>query len=96
MVHARIDVQRFSSVNQAKGRWALLDTLASAPGQPVSAAAADAHVAVTLRSAEPAVPAAKAAAQPGMSLEAVSKVVREAVVSILGTDPEGALVQTMS
>ena len=83
LVHARLDVQRFASVNQAKGRWALLDRLAWAPeaaaGPP---GPAQAHVAVAPQPARPAVFGWQGVCAAGMSLEAVQKVVSEAVVTI--------------
>lgn len=88
MVHARMDVQRFASVNQAKGAWSLLEQLAWAPAASV-AAAADVAATVSVQPARRAAAAARTPARPGMSLEAVQKVVREAVISILGTEPEG-------
>ena len=87
VVYAKIDIPRFSSIYSAKGPWALLHSLSdvdahSGGHQPEPALAANpaqAPAAVTTGQ------------QPGVALEAITKVVRDAALSILGADSvEGA------
>ena len=89
-VQAPLDMARFASVNQAKGHWALLDQMSWVP-ETAAAAAPDAAVSVTLGPLGPT--AAKAPAdvpgQRSMPLAELQRTVREAVISILGSEPEG-------
>lgn len=88
MVYARIDIPRFSSIYSAKGPWALLHSLSAVDvgsgghqPEPVHAAAPSEKTTVLA-----------VGQQPVVALEAVTKVIRDAAMSILGADSvEGAL-----
>lgn len=87
MVYARIDIPRFTSIYSAKGPWALLRSLSAVDARSQSAALpAPSHAAAAQA------PAVTAGVQkPAVALEAVTKVVRDAALSILGADSiEGA------
>ena len=90
-VQAPLDVARFASVNQAKGHWALLDRMSWVPETAAAAAPADGAVSITLQPARSAAVKGLAAAhgRRSMPLAEVQRTVREAVVSILGSEPEG-------
>lgn len=89
MVYARIDIPRFTSINTAKGPWALLHLLSSIDARS-QAAQPDAS-----RSKAPPLPQITSSAhalQPAVPLEVVAKAVRDAALSILGPDSlEGLL-----
>lgn len=74
---ARIDIPRFSAVNTSKGRWALLDQLAT--------------TAVATPSSTPEGAPEVAAPRAGMALAAIEKIVKEVAMTIIGDSLEGDL-----
>ncbi|KAK9803914.1 hypothetical protein WJX72_004698 [[Myrmecia] bisecta] len=100
LVYAKLDIPRFTSLYAAKGRWALLDQLASVAidtsatlsGQdtlPSHATAADERSGSRAVD-QPVGPRLAALAAPEMALSAVEQIVREAAATVLGTDATGA------
>lgn len=90
-VCARISLSKFAKINTVKGKWALLEDLASVPescgslpGRPALATAAAAGAAQQLGSAAPAAAPAAAEAAPGLAVEEVQGIVRSIAVEVLG------------
>ena len=76
MVRARLDVPRFVQLNTAKGRWALLDDLDTAPLQSQHPGVEAATVAQTSSMAN-------VSARPAMHKDAVVRIVREVAAGII-------------
>lgn len=99
MLYARLDIARFRSIYATRGRWALLDELASLP----VASGAEEDVSQALAHPEAAVPPDASTAQAmasksrGASLDVVEAVVRRVAAAVLGPDTaEGALLSRAS
>lgn len=99
LLYARLDIARFRSIYATRGRWALLDGLASLP----VASGPEEDVSQALAHPEAAVPPDASTAQAmaskprGASLDAVEAVVRRVAAAVLGPDTaEGALLSRAS
>lgn len=89
LVYARLDVARFRSIYATRGRWALLDQLASLPAGRV--AASQAPAVRTLKILDPGPGAAQGAARSTdvVSLGVLEDVVRRVAAAVLGPDAAG-------
>ena len=91
LVYARLDVARFRSIYATRGRWALLDQLASLPAGTVDASQAPADETLKNLGTSPGAPQGAARRAAAFSLGALEGVVRRLTAAVLGPDAaEGA------
>ena len=77
---AKLDISRFTAVNTAKGRWPLLDLLATTPSSQAAATEAAENTDRESGTKE---------AIAAMSIEAVAAVITEVAAGIIGDSLEG-------